>query len=669
MKESEERFYQLIRTLQTPVYTTNAAGIITCYNQAAAELWGREPVIGQDRWCGSVKAFTATGEPLALEDGPMARCLYESKPIHGQEVVIERTDGSLRTIIPNPTPLYDREGNLTGALNVVLDVTDQRQQEKALRNSELMHRQIIQSLQVAVYTTDPEGKIVLYNKAAVELFGRKPEPGDHFWRCFKVYTTEDAELAPDATPMGICLRERHAVHGRELKIFRSDGSTRCVIPHPQPLFDDDGNFTGAINTLVDITDEHAKEQALRESEARFRELTATLEKKIGEKAMDLQYKNEQLKRSEERYHKMVDEVEDYAIILLDKHGVVQNWNKGAEKIKGYSEKDIVGKSFSTFYLPQDRANGLPQKLLNEAARKGKAIHEGWRMRKNGSVFWGSIVLTALHNDNDEVIGFSKVTRDLTERKLAEDRLKEYTSQLEFQNKELEQFAYAASHDMKEPLRKIHLYNSFIYENCQHTLDEKSRDFMQRSINAVKRMTDLIEDLLTYSKATLHVENYEAVDLNEIMAEIQVMHHDEFEQKHVHLVIDPLPVIQAIPFQMKQLLYNLVSNAVKYRHPDRQAVIRVEPGMVKGSVIGEGEAEAGRTYHRISVIDNGIGFDPQYAEKIFNIFQRLNNQSLVKGSGIGLAICKRIVQNHHGFITATGTQDVGARFDIYIPEDL
>jgi light-regulated signal transduction histidine kinase (bacteriophytochrome) len=321
-------------------------------------------------------------------------------------------------------------------------------------------------------------------------------------------------------------------------------------------------------------------------------------------------------------------------------------------------------------LPSDRETGIPEKILDDAKKTGKALHEGWRMRKDGSIFWGSIVLTALHDNQKNIIGFSKVTRDLTERKLSEDRLREYTNQLEFQNKELEQFAYAASHDMKEPLRKIHLYNSFIAESPSNILDEKSKEFLTRSMAAVKRMTGLIEDLLTYSKTTANLESFENVDLTAAVEEIRAMHKEEMEQNNVSIKTDGLPTIYAIPFQVKQLLFNLINNSIKYKHPDRNVDILLKAKVVHGSGIKERDAEQNKTYQKISVIDNGIGFEPQYADKIFNVFQRLNNHSSsAKGSGIGLAICKRIVQNHHGFIKATGKENVGARFDIYLPIEL
>jgi light-regulated signal transduction histidine kinase (bacteriophytochrome) len=236
-------------------------------------------------------------------------------------------------------------------------------------------------------------------------------------------------------------------------------------------------------------------------------------------------------------------------------------------------------------------------------------------------------------------------------------LKEYTNQLEFQNNELEQFAYAASHDMKEPLRKIQIYNSAIAENARTVLDEKSKEFLDRSINAAKRMNILIDDLLTYSKTTTKLESLETVDLNELVEDIIFMHKDEYEQSGVQIRHESLPEIYAIPFQVKQLISNLVNNAIKYKHPDRNIEILITAELVKGSTIPDREAEQRRKYHKISVIDNGIGFDPRFADKIFNIFQRLNNVPSAEGSGIGLAICKRIIQNHHGFIRASGKENV------------
>ena len=673
LKKSEGLYKTLVNSLPAAIYTCDKEGRITFFNELAVQLWGYTPNVNEDslRFCAAYKVWMKDGSFVPPDKTPMAITLQTGQSFRNVEALVERPDGSKFYACVNVDPLLNENNELIGAINVFQDITTLKQTEFALRESESGYKKLIHSLETPLYTTDAEGKITLYNKAAVDLWGREPEIGKDLWcGSYKIYKTDGSELPLDSCPMAICLKEHRAVRGEEILVVRPDGSLRNVAPHPQPLFDDSGTLIGAVNMLIDVTKIKHTERALRESEAKYRELVLSLEKKIEEKIIDLQNKNEQLKRSEERYHKMIEEVEDYAIILLDKDGIIQNWNKGAEKIKGYKEEEIVGKSFSSFYLPPDRESGLPQRILNDARETGKALHEGWRMRKDGSIFWGSIVLTALHDNQKNIIGFSKVTRDLTERKFAEDRLREYTSQLEFQNKELEQFAYAASHDMKEPLRKIHLYNSSIAENPANILDEKSKEFLSRSMAAVKRMTGLIEDLLTYSKTTVNLENFEEVNLMEVVDEIMIMHKEELEQKNVSINTENLPVIYAIPFQVKQLLFNLINNSIKYKHPDRNVEIKLKAKLVKGSETKEHDAEQNKNYQKISVIDNGIGFAQQYAEKVFNIFQRLNNHSSsAKGSGIGLSICKRIVQNHHGFIKATGKENVGARFDIYLPIEL
>lgn len=375
---------------------------------------------------------------------------------------------------------------------------------------------------------------------------------------------------------------------------------------------------------------------------------------------------EELRKSEERYHKMIDEVEDYAILLLDKEGIVQNWNRGAEKIKGYKEEEIVGKSFRVFYLPEDQLKGLPDQLIAEAAVKGKALHEGWRARKDGSAFWGSVVITALHDDQNNVVGFSKVTRDLTERKSAEDKIRQYNNELEFQNKELEQFAYAAAHDMKEPLRKIRFYTNMVFDNAGHLLPEKEREYLKRTITAAARMQVLIDDLLTYSRTSTIEKELKKVDLGKILAEIQSAHSDTIRDLKAKIEVGPMPEVDGIPFQLMQLFDNLLSNSLKYHHPARQPRIAIRSEKVLTREPGADTDAEPREFYRITVSDNGIGFDAKYAEKVFDLFQRLHDKVTYSGTGIGLALCRKIAQNHKGFILAHGEEDVGAIFTVYLP---
>jgi len=364
-------------------------------------------------------------------------------------------------------------------------------------------------------------------------------------------------------------------------------------------------------------------------------------------------KNAALLRSEERYHKMVEEVEDYAILLLDRDGRIMNWNKGAEKIKGYKESEIIGCNFRIFYRPEDQQRQLPQKLIEQARSTGKAIHEGWRVRKDGTTFWGSVVLTALHDDSNNVIGFSKVTRDLTERKVAEDKIKQYAKELEAQNRDLQQFAYAAAHDMKEPLRKVQFYTSSLLESIGVTLPQKEKSYLERTVDAAHRMQGLIEDLLTYTRISGAVPPFENVPLNIILTEVLSTYQETITELNVQIEIGDLPVVPGITFQLRQLLDNLIGNALKYYDKNKT------PHIIIRSIPDNGK-------HKITVQDNGIGFEPKNCKKIFEMFERLHGRESYPGTGIGLALCQRIVHNHQGSITATAQVGEGATFTITLP---
>jgi PAS domain S-box-containing protein len=495
----------------------------------------------------------------------------------------------------------------------------------------------------AAYTTDAQGFIQCYNEAAANLWGRQPEIGKDRWvGAFRMYTVQGEPLPPEESPMSMALAERRAITGREIILERPDGTRRLVVTQPKPIFDETGLMTGAVNILVDLTDVKSLE---------------------GWSVSEQLQTNSALKKSEERYHKMIAEVEDYAILLLDDHGIIQNWNVGAEKIKGYKEAEIVGKHFRVFYIPEDREAKLPEKLIAQASQNGKAIHEGWRQRKDGSLFWGSIVITALHEDSGKVIGFSKVTRDLTARRVAEEKLKRYSQDLEFQNRELQQFAYAAAHDLKEPLRKLRFYGSSLAESLQGKLSSQEQQYFQRSTDAAIRMQRLIDDLLSYSRASSQGGPLVPVDLQEIVAEAQDVYQDMIEETNATIEIVDLPVVWGIAFQLRQLFENLLGNALKYRDSARPPVIRIQGTRTVCSPDEKNPAEA---WYQVTVTDNGIGFDGEKAAKIFDIFQRLDNHGKLPGTGIGLAIVKRVVQNHRGFISAAGETGAGASFTIYLP---
>ena len=376
---------------------------------------------------------------------------------------------------------------------------------------------------------------------------------------------------------------------------------------------------------------------------------------------------------EERYHLMVEEVQDYAILYLNKEGIVENWNAGAERIKGYKAEEIIGKSFFNFYTEEDRKNNLPQTLLAQAEKVGKAIQEGWRVRKDSSLFWASVTITAVHNGKGEVIGFSKVTHDLTDKKAADDNIKKYAQQLEQKNadlekmnKELQSFAYISSHDLQEPLRKIQTFSSIIMDREHASLTDNGKDMFRRMQNAALRMQTLIDDLLAYSRTNTSERKFEIADLNDIVAEVKADQREELQQKQAVIEAEELGTARIIPFQFRQLLHNLVSNSLKFSDPARPPRIAIKNEVGKGKDFDNDRLTEEKEYYHINVSDNGIGFEPEYSERIFELFQRLHGKQEYSGTGIGLSIVKKIVENHGGVITAKGALGKGAIFDIFIP---
>jgi PAS domain S-box-containing protein len=363
--------------------------------------------------------------------------------------------------------------------------------------------------------------------------------------------------------------------------------------------------------------------------------------------------SEALRESEERFRILVDGVKDYAIIMLDPAGYVMSWNQGAERIKGYRDDEIIGRHFSRFYVEEDVLQGKPQRELEQAAEAGRFEDEGWRMRRDGSRFWANVVISAIRDETGQLRGFSKITRDISERKRIEDELQETLANLQRSNKDLEQFAYVASHDLQEPLRMVASYTQLLAERYENQLDDKAQKFIHYAVDGAVRMQLLINDLLTYSRIGTRGKPLERVDTNTVLEEAIKNLKMNIDEVKAVITNDALPEMRADASQLVQLFQNLISNAVKF-HGTEIPRIHISA------------KDEGRDW-LFSVRDNGIGIEQQYAEKIFIIFQRLHTKEEYQGSGIGLAICKKIVERHGGRIWFDSELGKGSTFYFTLPK--
>jgi PAS domain S-box-containing protein len=309
--------------------------------------------------------------------------------------------------------------------------------KSALHKSELQFRRLLEKLPAGAYTCNPEGLITYFNQHAVRLWGRAPklnDPMDRFCGSFKLFSIDGSPIAHDQCWMALALKMDKEYNGHEIVIERPDGQRFTVLAYANPIHDESGKLIGAVNVLVDISDRRRAEDELEiRVQERTRELVKANEALQSEIA-ERRRVEKILHESEEHFRLLVAGVKDYAIFMLDTDGYIVSWNAGAELIKGYRAEEIIGKHFSCFYSAEDVERGKPQHGLDIAVREGRYEDEGWRVRKDGSRFWANVLITALQDEKGNLRGFSKVTRDITKRKQAEEELKKSLDQLSKKNR-------------------------------------------------------------------------------------------------------------------------------------------------------------------------------------------------------------------------------------------
>jgi light-regulated signal transduction histidine kinase (bacteriophytochrome) len=251
-------------------------------------------------------------------------------------------------------------------------------------------------------------------------------------------------------------------------------------------------------------------------------------------------------------------------------------------------------------------------------------------------------------------------------KFSEERLEIKNAELQATNKELESFNYISSHDLQEPLRQIQIFSSRISDVEQQNLSDAGKTYFDKLNSAAKRMQNLITDLLIYSRTKTGEIKFKTINLNHIINEVTEELAEIISEKHATVEVTELGDANVIPFQFRQMMFNLIGNALKFAKPDTPPHIIIKNEKIKSNQVSSANPAIETEFYHISITDNGIGFEPQYKDRIFGVFQRLHDKQKSAGTGIGLAIVKNIVENHKGIITATGELNKGATFDIYIP---
>jgi PAS domain S-box-containing protein len=508
------------------------------------------------------------------------------------------------------------------------EIHERRELETDLRISESRFREQAELLDLthdAVIVRNLRDEITYWNHGAEELYG---------WRAEEILGKVTHELLRTVFPeelieIEVETRERGSWEG-ELMHRRRDGSVVTVSSRWVLRRDAEGNPNGILESNRDISAKREAEESRRQSEERNH-------------------------LNEIRFRLLIDAVKDYAIISLDANGLVTSWNSGAERMKGYAAEEMMGQHVSRLYRKEDIEHGQLDNELREAAAAGQVEREDWRVRKDGSQFWAEVATSALRDSGGELIGFVKIDRDITTRTAATKQIEalnleltQRVDELRSVNRELESFSSSVSHDLRAPLRHVDGFARILKEEHSAKMTPEAIRYLDRILTAATHMGQLIDDLLNLAKIgrlELRRERSQIAWLvKQAIAELPA----EAKERNIEWWVEPLPELNCDARLLKLIFANLLSNAVKFTRKQENAVIEV------GSRVTDGQPT-------IFVRDNGVGFDMQYADKLFGVFQRLHRQEDFEGTGIGLATVQRIVRRHGGEIWAESKVNSGTTF--------
>ena len=502
----------------------------------------------------------------------------------------------------------------------VQDQLDKTQEEK--REKAQLLDSVLENMSEGIVVADQSGKMIYFNSAAERIIGRgisKNQSSD-WTREYGVFKEDGTTpFREEELPLFRVVRGENV--NDVIQFLRNDGHPEGIFisVNGNPIRNPKGGIEGGLVVIRDISESRKLEEATRTQDF----ITSVLENLPN--------------------MVFVKEANELRFVMF---------NKAGEELLGFSRQDLVGKNDFDFF-PKAEAEFFTSKD-RKVLEDGKLLdipEETLPTRDKGprTLHTKKIPIFDKSGKPQYLLGISE---DITDRKRQEER-EMYTKALEVSNREMQDFVFVASHDLQEPLRKIQSFGQFLKDEFKETLGETGRDYVERMQSAAQRMQILINDLLTLTRVTTKAQPFTPVDLNQIVQEVLVDLETRISEQKGLVEVSPLPTLKADPTQMRQLFQNLIGNGLKFRKPDLPPVIKVGAATLGGNV-------------RIKVEDNGIGFDNKYAEQIFRVFERLHGRGQYEGTGIGLAICKKVVERHGGEIKAEGFPGKGSLFTIELP---
>lgn len=525
------------------------------------------------------------------------------------------------------------------------NVTKQVITRKKLEESEGRFRLLADASPILIWMLKPDGSYGYVNKTTLQFLNITQEQiAATGWEPYQ--HPDDLAAAKEALQKSIEARQPYEM---EHRMLYKDGTYRWVLSHALPAFDASGEVFAYIGSSIDIDEAKRNRQAL---------VTALEQIRLSKEAAEL------------------------GTFDMDLEKGTMHWDDRCRTLFGISHHNQVSyeKDFAGGLHPDDRDRVLKiiDRLFVKTISNGDYDVEYRTVgAEDGVIRWVRAKGKVYFNEQDKPTRFIGSVIDITDKAMAiqqieklveertselaeaNERLLQLNKELKRSNANLEEFAHAASHDLKEPVRKIHFFTNRLREQLAARLNDTEEQSFNRIENATQRMGNLIDDLLLYSHVSQRPHETETVDLTEGVQRVLEDLDLDIEEKKAIITLGNLPSIKGYRRQLQQMFQNLISNALKYSKVDERPVIEINTQEVQ---------QSGKTYYLISVKDNGIGFAPEYAQKIFQMFTRLHGKQEYSGTGVGLSIVKKVVENHNGFIEVESEPGIGSNFKVYLPKE-
>lgn len=617
----------------------DAEGNLLDMNPAALAIHGFESVRGLQRHLDTLtdtfELFDLSGNPLPTEDWPIGRAL-RGETFDRYAVRVVRPDTG-RTWIGSygGAPVRDANGELILAIVTLRDVTAEWEAEEALARAKKRIDTALTATEVGVWHWDVQENRMVGDPNLLRLFGFEQEIGGVPLQTYvERLHEEDRDRVLDVVKSVL---QKGGSYSEEYRIVRPAGDVRWILARGRVETDEHGQAVSFPGVAVDITDRKHVEQALRESEERFRLMADGL---------------------------------PFMVWVHDAEGKQEFVNRTFGEYFNVSPDEMTGDTWQSLMHPHDAPAYLDEFL--RCTRDQRPFNATVRVRR-GDGAWRALESHGRPriSESGEFRGFVGASIDVTERLEAETAVRQLnrtlerrvaarTADLEERNKELQHFAYIASHDLREPLRKIRAFGDLLQDEADEALSEEAGFYIQRMRTSASRMDDLLTDLLAFSRIATHTRPFATVHVEQAIRDVVDDYGLKIQEVDAVVDVQASGAVDADESQLRQLMSNLIDNALKFRRDGLQPRIRIHVALESSPEDASGDV------CRIVVEDNGIGFDEKYVDRIFEPFERLHGRSEFEGTGMGLAICQRIVQRHRGDISVSSSPGEGSRFTVTLP---